>query len=109
MEQQISEKLMSLGIRPDMRGYHYLLDAVKTKLENPLASIHKDVYGNISEKFQTTPSRVERAIRHSIEVAYQVNSPAFGELVRYWHEGDKPTNGWMMSTLAEMCRIKMVS
>ena len=104
-EKQIAERLMQLGFRPDNNGYHYLKTAVQLLLMDNTRKVCKDIYQVIAAKFKTTPSCVERAIRHSIQATYRLDSPEWKKFYSLWYEGGKPTNGWVMATLAEMIRV----
>ncbi len=77
-----------------------------------LGSITKVLYPDIAKKFDTTPSRVERAIRHAIEVAwnrgnYESISKMFGYTVH--HLKSKPTNSEFIAMIADKIRIEMVA
>ena len=61
-----------IGVPAHIKGYQYLREAIMMSVEDPamISSITKILYPTIAKRFQTTPSRVERAIRHAIEVAW---------------------------------------
>lgn len=68
--ERIEDKLLALGIKPNISGFRYLVDAVEIWAErNGDLSITKELYPQIAVKRGTTGSRVERAIRHAIETA----------------------------------------
>lgn len=69
--QVVTNILLSLGIPAHIKGYAFLREAIILSADNKemLASVTKMLYPTIAQKYQTTPSRVERAIRHAIEVA----------------------------------------
>lgn len=71
VEQCIENICAGAGIPPHIRGYHYLIEAVQACIENPTytKSITRELYPHIANKFQTTPSKVERAMRHAMDVA----------------------------------------
>lgn len=109
-EKEIAEEIMRLGIRPDIKGYRFLLEAVRLRIENPTGGFCKDIYEGVAKKFNTTTSRVERAIRHSIECAHELNNPAWQDFCKNsWSGQDKPNNGWVIATIAEMHRLSKVS
>jgi two-component system response regulator (stage 0 sporulation protein A) len=72
IEERISKIFINVGIPPHIKGYAFLREGVKMAVEEPsiINHITKKLYPSIGEKFQTTPSKVERAIRHAIEVAW---------------------------------------
>lgn len=77
-----------------------------------LSSVTKILYPDIAQKFNTTPSRVERAIRHAIEVAwnrgnYESISEMFGYTVH--HLKSKPTNSEFIAMIADKIRIEIVA
>ena len=76
LQQTISEMLREVGVPAHLRGYLYIRQAIGMAVADPsaLKGITKNMYPEIAITFQTTPHRVERAIRHAIEVAWQRNS-----------------------------------
>ena len=69
--ERIEDKLLALGIKPNLYGFRYLVDAVEIWQESGgVPSITKDIYPEIAAKHGATGSRVERAIRNAIESAY---------------------------------------
>lgn len=109
-EQQISTRLLQLGFQPNLRGYHYILAAVKLYLVDSKRKICTEIYPVIAGQYNVKPSCIERAIRHSIQVAHELNSPAWQEFcVTGWHNGGRPTNSWVLCMLAEQFRLKEVS
>lgn len=68
--ERIEDKLLALGVKPNIKGFHYLVDAVEIWMERGgCASITKELYPQIAAKHGTTGIRVGRAIRHAIEMA----------------------------------------
>ncbi len=106
LDEKISNIFISIGIPASIKGYAYLREGVKMAVADPLIinNITKELYPRIAEKFATTPSKVERAIRHSIEVAFNkgridaINS-IFG--VRVYIGSEKPTNSEFIALLAD--------
>ena len=106
LEEKISKIFISVGIPPHIKGYHYLREGVKMAVENPdvINNITKQLYPKIGEKFSTTASKVERAIRHAIEVAWNrgrietINS-LLG--IRAYVGNEKPTNGEFIALIAD--------
>ena len=72
LEVRISEILYEIGVPAHLKGYKYIRRAIEHVVKNPdiIDAITKELYPKISQEFKTTPSRVERAIRHAIEVAW---------------------------------------
>ncbi len=106
LEEKISKIFISVGIPPHIKGYSYLREGVKMAVNQPaiINSITKELYPKIGEKYATTPSKVERAIRHAIEVAWNrgridsINN-LFG--VRAYVGSEKPTNGEFIALVAD--------
>lgn len=105
-EEKISEIFISIGIPPHIKGYAYLREGIKMTIEQPyiINSITKELYPTIAKKFATTPSKVERAIRHAIEVAWNrgridaINA-IFG--ARIYLGSEKPTNSEFIALVAD--------
>ena len=72
LEQDVTDMIHEIGVPAHIKGYQYLREAIIMSVEDPtmISSITKILYPTIAKRFQTTPSRVERAIRHAIEVAW---------------------------------------
>ena len=109
-EQSLDERLGSLfltiGIPAHIKGYQYLRCGVRLAVENPgiINRITRELYPGIAARFDTTASKVERAIRHAIEVAWNRGrvdtlNRAFG--CRVCTPEDKPTNGEFIAMLAD--------
>lgn len=106
LDEKISKIFISVGIPPHIKGYSYLREGVKMAVESPdiINNITKKLYPKIGEKFSTTASKVERAIRHAIEVAWNrgrietINS-MLG--IRAYVGGEKPTNGEFIALIAD--------
>lgn len=106
MDDKLSNIFLSIGIPAHIKGYQFLREAVKLVVNdhNMIGAITKELYPAIAHAFATTPSKVERAIRHAIEVAWnrgRVESlnKAFGCTVAL--PGEKPTNGEFIALLAD--------
>ena len=97
---------VSIGIPPHIKGYQFLRDGIKFVVEDPaiINTITRGLYPTIAKKYSTTASKVERAIRHAIEVAWSrgkidnINN-LFG--VKVYTANDKPTNGEFIALLAD--------
>ena len=106
LDDKISKIFISVGIPPHIKGYSFLREGVKMVVNNPsiINNITKQLYPMIGERFSTTPSKVERAIRHAIEVSWakgridSINS-LFGVSVYLGQE--KPTNGEFIALIAD--------
>lgn len=106
LEEKISDIFISIGIPPHIKGYGYLRSGIKMTVEQPyiINNITKGLYPSIAEKFGTTPSKVERAIRHAIEVAWNrgridaINA-VFG--TRVYLGTEKPTNSEFIALVAD--------
>lgn len=106
IDDKLSSLFLTIGIPAHIKGYQYLRAGVKMVVENPdvINRITKELYPGIAAQFGTTASKVERAIRHAIEVAWnrgRVESinKAFG--CRVCSPEDKPTNGEFIAMLAD--------
>lgn len=106
LEEKITNIFITVGIPAHIKGYQFLREAIKMAIDNPeiINSITKKLYPSIAEKFETSPSKVERAIRHAIEVAWNrgkienINT-LFG--VKVYSNNEKPTNGEFIALVAD--------
>lgn len=106
IDEKISTVFITIGIPAHIKGFHFLREAIKMTVDNPdvINRITKELYPSIGRKFNTSASKVERAIRHAIEVAWtrgkieNINQ-IFGYNV-YSHN-DKPTNGEFIALIAD--------
>ncbi|MEG2321959.1 MAG: sporulation transcription factor Spo0A [Bacilli bacterium] len=106
----ISKLLHDLGIPSHIKGYQFLRDAVYMIFDNPdiIGGITKELYPELAIKYTTTVSRVERAIRHAIEVSWtrgdlQLMENIFGHSVDI--DRSKPTNSEFIVTIADKLRL----
>lgn len=111
LESQITNVIQEIGIPAHIKGYAYLREAITMVIENMdyLSAITKELYPDVAAKFDTTASRVERAIRHAIEVAwnrgnFEAIDRNFGKPINGNRE--KPTNGEFIAVIADKLRIK---
>ena len=111
MEERIANLFLMVGIPAHIKGYQYLREAVRMVLDNPelTGRITKELYPGIARRFGTTSSKVERAIRHAIEVAWnrgrvEALDEAFGKNV--CSLDDKPTNGEFIALVSDRLRIR---
>ncbi len=107
----VTEIIHQIGVPAHIKGYHYLREAILLSVENPemINSVTKLLYPTVAKRFETTSSRVERAIRHAIEVAWDrgdvdtLNS-YFGYTI---HNGrGKPTNSEFIAMIADKLRLQ---
>ncbi len=103
-----------LGVPAHIRGYQYLRYAIALVIKDItiLNSITKALYPEIAIKFETTPNRVERAIRHAIETSWERSElDVINRLFRYTIRNDrgKPTNSEFIALLADNLRLKLKS
>jgi len=106
LEEKISRIFINVGIPPHIKGYSFLREGVKMAVEDPeiINNITKRLYPSIGKKYQTTASKVERAIRHAIEVAWnrgRIDSINGILGVRAYVGSEKPTNGEFIALVAD--------
>ncbi len=106
LEEKISKIFITVGIPPHIKGYCFLREGVKMAVEDPdiINNITKKLYPMIGEKYQTSASKVERAIRHAIEVAWnrgRIESINAILGVRAYIGAEKPTNGEFIALVAD--------
>ena len=110
LQVSISKMLHNLGIPSHIKGYQFLRDAVHLVFENPdmIGGITKELYPELAEKYNTTVSRVERAIRHAVEVSWNRGDLKLMETI-FGHSVDidkaKPTNSEFIVTIADKLRL----
>ncbi len=110
LQVSITKMLHELGIPSHIKGYQYIREAVNIIFTRPevIGGITKELYPELAKKFNTTVSRVERAIRHAIEVSWNRGNIDFmEELFGYSVDIDraKPTNSEFMVTIADKLRL----
>lgn len=106
LDEKIANLFISVGIPAHIKGYQFLREAIKMTIETPeiINSITKKLYPGIAERYQTSASKVERAIRHAIEVAWNrgkienINN-IFG--IKIYAPNEKPTNGEFIALVAD--------
>lgn len=110
LEKDVTEMIHEIGVPAHIKGYQYLREAIMMSVEDTemLGSVTKVLYPTIAKKFQTTPSRVERAIRHAIEVAWsrgkmETLDALFGYTVS--NGKGKPTNSEFVALIADRIRL----
>ena len=110
LENDVTQMLHEIGIPAHIKGYQYLRDAIIMSVSDKemLASVTKILYPTIAKKHQTTPSRVERAIRHAIEVAWSRGKmDTINELFGYTVSTGKgkPTNSEFIALIVDKIRL----
>jgi len=107
----ITHILHELGVPSHIKGYQYIREGISILYDNPsmIGGITKELYPTIARKFDTTVSRVERAIRHAIEVSWNRGSWDLMEEI-FGHSVDidkaKPTNSEFIVTVADKLRLE---
>lgn len=111
LQSNISNLLHSLGVPSHIKGYEYIREGIGLLYNKPsiLGAITKEMYPEIAVKYNTTSSRVERAIRHAIEISwsrgdYDLMEDLFGNSVDV--DRSKPTNSEFIATLADKLRLQ---
>ncbi len=108
----VTDIIHQIGIPAHIKGYHYLRKAILLSVDDPemLQSITKILYPTVAEAFNTSPSRVERAIRHAIESAWNrgdvdVLNSIFNYNIRVYK--GKPTNSEFIAVITDNLRLKL--
>ena len=114
IEIKITQILHQIGVPAHIKGYHYLRSSIMMSIDNPeiINSVTKQLYPNVAKNFETTPSRVERAIRHAIEVAWDrgdidVLNSYFGYTIH--NSRGKPTNSEFIAMISDKLRLQLKS
>ncbi|MDO4316815.1 MAG: sporulation transcription factor Spo0A [Lachnospiraceae bacterium] len=111
LETDVTNIIHEIGVPAHIKGYQYLRDAIMMSVDDTemLNSITKQLYPSIAKRHKTTPSRVERAIRHAIEVAWSRGKmDTIDELFGYTVNGGKgkPTNSEFVALIADKIRLE---
>ena len=111
LEITITDILHQIGVPAHIKGYHYLRDSITMSVKRPeiINAVTKELYPSVAQKHDTTPSRVERAIRHAIEVAWDrgdvdVLNSYFGYTIH--NSRGKPTNSEFIAMIADRLRLR---
>lgn len=109
-EREITQVILALGIPANIKGYQYLREGILLAMEDMemVNYITKMLYPSIAKRYKTTPSRVERSIRHAIDVAWNRGcmeniDKIFGYPVYFQKE--KPTNSEFIAFIADTLRL----
>ncbi len=110
LDVEVTNLIHQMGVPAHVRGYQYLRDAIILVIGEMslLGAVTKELYPMIAEKYNTTPSRVERAIRHAIELAWdrgnvELMNKFFGYTIDV--ERGKPTNSEFIAMVADRLRV----
>ena len=111
LEITVTDILHQIGVPAHIKGYHYLRDSIIMSVKRPdiINAVTKELYPSVAKKYDTTSSRVERAIRHAIEVAWDrgdvdVLNSYFGYTI---HNGrGKPTNSEFVAMISDRLRLR---
>lgn len=111
LEVEVTRVIHEIGVPAHVKGYQYLRDAIMLVVEeiNYLGAVTKELYPAIAQKYDTTPSRVERAIRHAIELAWDRGDiEKINKFFGYTISGEKgkPTNSEFIAIIADRLRLE---
>ncbi|MDR1615836.1 MAG: sporulation transcription factor Spo0A [Syntrophomonadaceae bacterium] len=105
-DEQLFNILLTIGIPAHIKGYHFLREAIKRVIDNPdlINALTKELYPTVALRFNTSATRVERAIRHAIDVAW--NKDQIGNINKLlesdvYVQNRKPTNGELIALIAD--------
>ena len=111
---EVTEILHQIGVPAHIKGYHYLRDSILMAIEDPdiINAVTKQLYPSVAKQYETTSSRVERAIRHAIEVAWDrgdvdVLNSYFGYTIH--NTRGKPTNSEFIAMIADKLTLQTIS
>ena len=112
LDEKITSVFLSIGIPAHIKGYQYLREAIRMVYSEPelINRITKALYPGIGKTFSTSSSKVERAIRHAIEVAWdrgdvEVLNSYFGYTVH--NDRGKPTNSEFIAMISDKLRLRL--
>lgn len=112
IELKVTSILHEIGVPAHIKGYHYLRDSILMSIEKPeiINAVTKQLYPTVAKKYDTTSSRVERAIRHAIEVAWDrgdvdVLNSYFGYTIH--NDRGKPTNSEFIAMISDKIRLQL--
>lgn len=108
---KVTDMLHRLGVPASLKGYNFVREGIVMMIQTPsvVSRITKVLYLEIAKKYDTTPSRVERAIRHAVEVSFERGDCEYIQYVFGYtvssHKG-KPTNTEFMAMIADRIRLE---
>ena len=111
---EVTTTMHQIGVPAHVKGYQYIREAILMVVEDVslLGAVTKELYPSIAIKFDTTPSRVERGIRHAIELAWErTHTDTLKQIFGYSMniECQKPTNSEFIAVLADKVRMMRAS
>ena len=111
LEAKVTKMIHDIGVPAHIKGYQFVREAILMAIEDEeiINAVTKSLYPGLADKFNTTPSRVERAIRHAIEVAWnrgqiEIHDKIFGYTVN--SNKGKPTNSEFIAMIADRLRLE---
>lgn len=111
MEKKLVDILLSVGISANLQGYSFLKETIKLAIYNPtyIGAITKIMYPTIAIKFKTTACRVERSIRHALDVSFNKGkiihlNDIFG--LKILEENERPTNSEFVALIADRLSLE---
>lgn len=111
LEITVTNILHQIGVPAHIKGYHYLRDSIMMCVTQPeiINAVTKELYPTVAKRYSTTPSRVERAIRHAIEVAWDrgdvdILNGYFGYTIQ--GSRGKPTNSEFIAMISDRLRLR---
>ncbi len=112
LELMVTDIILQIGVPAHIKGYHYLREAIMLSVKDSemINSVTKLLYPTVAKRFETTSSRVERAIRHAIEVAWDRGDiDTLNSYFGYTINGvrGKPTNSEFIAMIADKLRLRM--
>ena len=112
LEMRVTEIIHQIGVPAHIKGYHYLRDAILMAIDDEqiINAVTKRLYPTVAKKHNTTSSRVERAIRHAIEVAWdrgdvETLNAYFGYTIQ--NQRGKPTNSEFIAMISDKFRLQL--
>lgn len=112
VDTQITNIIHKIGVPAHIKGYTFIREAIKMVIDDAslLGAVTKELYPTIAKKYNTTPSRVERAIRHAIEVAWSRGDISIKEQFFAYtlnSTKSKPTNSEFIAVIADKLRLEL--
>ena len=111
LDQKLVDILLTVGISAHLQGYYFLKESIKLAIENPtyINAVTKIMYPKVADRFKTTACRVERAIRHALEVSFNKGkimklNELFG--LRILDKNEKPTNSEFVALVADRLSLE---
>jgi len=112
VDHRVMEILLALGMPPHLKGYPYLREAIKMAIQDStyIYNITKRLYPDVAKKFNVTTTKVELAIRHTIEVAWQRGKMSSAEKIfgcPVFTKNSRPTNGELIALVADKINMEL--